>query len=77
MTLDRKSMKQIRRPLTPKQLEVVREIAPQVITRVEGDCMEAAGIFSGGMVAIDFTRFPAPPRYINKGFKVVGRGSPP
>ena len=67
MILDRKTMKQIRRPLTPRQLEVVREIAPQAITRVEGDCMEAAGIFSGGMVAIDFTRFPAPPRYISKG----------
>ena len=67
MILDRKSMKHIRRPLTLKQLEVVRELAPQCITRVEGDCMEAAGIFSGGMVAIDFTRFPAPPRYISKG----------
>ena len=65
--LDRKSMKQIRQPFTPKQLEVVKTIAPQGIVRVEGDCLESAGIFSGGMVAIDFTRFPAPPRYISKG----------
>ena len=33
--------------------------------RVNGDCMEAAGIADGGFVAVDFTRFP---RRSEKGF---------
>ncbi|NBI83964.1 hypothetical protein D3Z48_18220 [Clostridiaceae bacterium] len=39
----------------------------QGIFPVRGDCMEGAGIPDGGFVAVDFRRWPAPPRYRSKG----------
>ena len=64
-------------PFTPTEkrpslvtLEAVEDAIkehPQAIFYVEGDCLEGAGVLDGGQVAVDFTRFPAPPRYKSKG----------
>lgn len=54
----------------PLTLARIREIAAQkdrAIFPVCGDCMEAAAVQDGGWVAVDFTRFPAPPRHKNRG----------
>ena len=37
------------------------------IFHVVGDCLEAAGVEDGGLVAVDFHRFPAPPMYRPEG----------
>lgn len=39
----------------------------QAVFPVSGNCLEGAGVEDGGWVAVDFTRFPAPPRYKNNG----------
>lgn len=53
--------------MTLEQVETIMEHNDRAILPVAGDCMERAGIVDGGWVAVDFTRFPAPPRYRNKG----------
>ena len=53
--------------ITLEQVETIMEHNDRAIIPVSGDCMERAGIVDGGWVAVDFTRFPAPPRYRSKG----------
>lgn len=53
--------------ITLEQVEIIMEHNARAIIPVTGDCMERAGIVNGGWVAVDFTRFPAPPRYKSKG----------
>ena len=48
-------------------METVTAMEGQMIFPVKGDCLEALGVVDGGFVAIDFTRFPLPPRYRSKG----------
>lgn len=58
-----------RRPslVTLEAVEAAIEEHPQAIFCVCGDCLEGAGVLDGGWVAVDFNRFPAPPRYKSKG----------
>lgn len=49
-------------PITLAQVNTIMEHNNRVILPVSGDCMEAAGLVHGGWAAVDFTRFPAPPR---------------
>ncbi|MCM1237370.1 MAG: hypothetical protein NC489_45470 [Ruminococcus flavefaciens] len=51
-----------RRPLTLGEIETIMWRDRQFVLPVVGDCMERAGIVDGGWVAVDTTRFPAPPR---------------
>lgn len=53
--------------LTLEQVETIMEHNERAILPVSGDCLEAAKIMDGGWVAVDFTRFPAPPRYKSRG----------
>lgn len=55
------------RPLTIEQVETVMEHNTRAIFPVSGDCLEGAQVMNGGWAAVDFTRFPAPPRYKSKG----------
>lgn len=52
---------------TLEEVEAIMSQTTQAILPVVGDCMEAAGVADGGWVAVDFTHYPAPPRYKNKG----------
>ena len=56
-----------RRIMTLEEIETIMWRNSKAILPVAGDCMERAGIVDGGWVAVDFTRFPAPPRYKSKG----------
>ncbi len=49
------------RLITREAVEAARAAAPNAIIPVRGDCLEGAGVQDGGWVAVDFTRFPAPP----------------
>lgn len=54
--------------LTLEKVEAIMRETTQAAFPVVGDCLEGAGIEDGGLVAVDFTRFPAPPRrYKDKG----------
>lgn len=53
--------------LTIEQVETIMEHNQRAIIHVSGDCLEAAQVVDGGWVEVDFTRFPAPPRYKSKG----------
>ena len=53
--------------LTLEQVETIMEHNERAILPISGDCMERAGVVDGGWVAVDFTHFPAPPRYRSKG----------
>lgn len=53
--------------LTIEQVEEIMEHNQRAIIRVSGDCLEAVRVVDGGWVAVDFTRFPAPPRHRSKG----------
>ena len=53
--------------MTLAEIEEVMKSCDRAIFPIVGDCMERAGIVHGGSVAVDFTRFPAPPRYKSKG----------
>jgi len=53
--------------ITLEEVEAAMKAAPQAIIPVRGDCLEGAGVLDGGWVAVDFTRFPAPPRFKSKG----------
>ena len=53
--------------ITLEQVEKAIKHSDRAIIPVVGDCMEAAGIMDGGWVAVDFTHFPAPPRYRSRG----------
>lgn len=44
-----------------------KALSGKILFPVEGDCMEALGVVDGSYVAIDFTRFPRPPRYKSEG----------
>lgn len=55
------------RLLTLEQVETIMEHNDQAILPTSGDCLEAVQVVDGGWVAVDFTRFPAPPRSKNKG----------
>ena len=55
------------RLITREELETIMEHNPRAIFPVSGDCLEAAQVFEGGWVCVDFTRRPAPPRYKSKG----------
>lgn len=50
---------------TLEDIQSIKET--RAILLVVGDCLEGAGVEDGGWVAVDFTRFPAPPRYKSKG----------
>ena len=64
----RKTMDGQNRPLT---LEVVKECmeddCPFAAFPVVGDCLEAAGVDDGDWLGVDFSHFPAPPRYKSEG----------
>ena len=51
-----------RKILTLEVVEAIMGHSTQAITPIAGDCLEAVGVVNGGWVAVDFTRFPAPPR---------------
>ncbi len=53
--------------LTLEQVETIAEHNDRAIIPVSGDCLEGAQVLDGGWVAVDFTRFPAPPRYKSRG----------
>ena len=53
--------------ITIEQVETIMESNSQIIIPVLGDCLEEAQVMDGGWVAVDFTRYPAPPRYKSKG----------
>ena len=53
--------------LTLEEVESIMSETSQAIIPISGDCLEVAGVVDGGWVAVDFTRFPAPPRYKSKG----------
>lgn len=57
--------------LTIDMVETVMKQSTHAIFPVSGDCMERAGVVDRGWVAVDFTRFPALPRYRSEG----GNGS--
>ena len=57
--------------LTLEEVESIMSETSQAIIPISGDCLEGAGVVDDGWVAVDFTRFPAPPRYKSKG----GNGS--
>lgn len=48
-------------------IEAAMNPTHMALYEVCGDCMEAAGIVDGGLVLVDFSRRPAPPRYKGKG----------
>lgn len=50
-----------------EEVEAAIAAGDQAIIPVCGDCLEEAGVMDGGYVAVDFTRFPAAPRYKSKG----------
>lgn len=50
-----------------EKLAEIAQSGGRAVIPVSGDCMEAAGITDGGFAAVDFGRFPAPPRYRGKG----------
>lgn len=54
-------------PLTLARIKEIAAQTPRAIVPVRGDCLEAAAVQDGGWVAVDFTRFPAPPRHKNRG----------
>ena len=54
-------------PATLEEIEDIMKGTPQAILPVVGNCLEAADVQDGGWVAVDFTRYPAPPRYKSKG----------
>ena len=51
-----------RKLLTLEQVETIMEHNERTILPVSGDCLEGAQVMDGGWVAVDFTRFPAPPK---------------
>ena len=53
--------------LTLEEVESIMSETSQTIIPISGDCLEGAGVVDGGWVAVDFTKFPAPPRYKSKG----------
>lgn len=54
-------------PATLEEVEAIAAEITRALFPVVGDCLEGAGVVDGGIVAVDFTRFPAPPRYLSKG----------
>ena len=52
---------------TLQEIEKIMAETSRAVLPVVGDCLEGAGVQDGGWVAVDFTRFPAPPRYKSKG----------
>jgi len=55
------------RLITLEEVENAIATASQAIIPIRGDCLEGARVMGGGWVAVDFTRFPAPPRSRSKG----------
>lgn len=54
-------------PLTLDSLiKAISKGTTQAIFPVTGDCLEAVGVEDNGWVAVDFTRFPAPPKHISR-----------
>lgn len=53
--------------LTLGSVEEIMSETDRAIIPVVGDCLEGAGVQDGGWVAVDFTRFPGPPRLKSKG----------
>ena len=51
-----------KRIITLEQVEEIMKQCDRAVLPVSGDCMERAGVVDGGYVAVDFTRFPAPPQ---------------
>lgn len=56
-----------KKPVTIEQVEIIMEHNDTAILPVAGDCLEGVGVIDGGWVAVDFTRFPAPPRHKSRG----------
>lgn len=54
-------------PLFLARVEDAQSKHQQAAFPVIGDCLEGASVVDGGQVAVDFTRFPAPPRHKRKG----------
>lgn len=52
---------------TLEDIEAVIAESQCAILPVSGDCLEGVDVVDGGWVLVDFTRFPAPPRYKSKG----------
>ena len=56
------------RPLvTLDEIETAMATSPRALLKVSGDCLEGVNVQNGGWVAVDFTRYPAPPRYKSRG----------
>lgn len=53
--------------LTPERIKENMRQTDLAALPVRGDCLEGAGVMDGGWVAVDFTHFPAPPRYKSRG----------
>lgn len=53
--------------LTLNGVEAIMATQAQAVIPVTGDCLEGVGVEDGGWVAVDFTHFPAPPRYKSRG----------
>lgn len=55
----------------PVMLEDIRaameDNCPLAVFPVVGDCLEAAGIMEGDRLGVDFSHYPAPPRYKSEG----------
>ena len=49
------------------RVEEIMSETDRAIILVSGDCLEGAGVQDGGWVAVDFNRYPAPPRYKSRG----------
>lgn len=49
------------------RVEEIMSETDRAIVPVVGDCLEGAGVQDGGWVAVDFNRYPAPPRYKSRG----------
>lgn len=54
-------------PITLKKVKELMRKTEFAVFPVDGDCLEGVGVLNGGWVAVDFTSFPAPPRYKNRG----------
>lgn len=50
-------------PPTLERIKAIMRKTDFAVFPVRGDCLEGAGVLDGGWVAVDFTSFPAPPRY--------------
>lgn len=49
------------RVATLREIESAMLQGAQAIFPVVGECLEGAGVQDGGWVAVDFTKYPAPP----------------